>query len=119
MSENFPIIVRDELNQGRVSPNYPLFTITVTFFCLCGSKLCSGEFKQTLGFCKLKEIPAKLYEGLSSNKRFGCWNSSVGSPSGTLSCLMQRPGFDPPLGRIFFPLELTWVLTPFPPNSVG
>ena len=32
---------------------------------------------------------------------------------------MQRHGFDPPLGRIFpvegiFPLELTWVLTPFP-----
>ena len=37
---------------------------------------------------------------------------------GSLSWLMQRRGFDPPL-RIFlveeiFPLELTWVLTPFP-----
>ena len=34
-----------------------------------------------------------------------------------MSCLKQRRGFDPPLGRIFFPveeiffpLELTWVL---------
>ena len=32
--------------------------------------------------------------------------------------------FDPPLGRIFsgegmFPFELTWVLTPFPKNSLG
>ena len=34
---------------------------------------------------------------------------------------MQHCGFDPPLKRIFpvegiFPLELTWVLTPFPPK---
>ena len=37
---------------------------------------------------------------------------------------MQRRGFDPPLGRILsvegtFPLELTWVLTPFPKKSFG
>ena len=37
---------------------------------------------------------------------------------------MQHCGFDPPLGRTFpvegiFPLELTWVLTPFPKNSFG
>ena len=40
---------------------------------------------------------------------------------GLLSCLMQCHGFDPPLRRIFpvegiFPLELTWVLTPFHKN---
>ena len=35
-----------------------------------------------------------------------------------LSCLMQHRRFDPPPGRIF-PLELTWVLTPFPQNSFG
>ena len=29
------------------------------------------------------------------------WNSSVGSVLGSLSCLMQRRGFDPPLRRIF------------------
>ena len=43
---------------------------------------------------------------------------------GSLSFLMQCHGFDPPLRRIFpvegfFPLELTWVLTPFPQNSFG
>ena len=37
---------------------------------------------------------------------------------------MQCRGFDPPLRRIFpvegiFPLELSWLLTPFPPNSFG
>ena len=38
---------------------------------------------------------------------------------GSLSCVMPRRRFDPPLGRNFpveciSPLELTWVLTPFP-----
>ena len=51
-------------------------------------------------------------------------NSSAGSVLGSLSCLMQCRGFDTHLGRIFpvegiFPLELTWVLTPFPQNSFG
>ena len=37
---------------------------------------------------------------------------------------MQCRGFDPPLRRFFrgegiFPLELTWVLTSFPPNPFG
>ena len=46
----------------------------------------------------------------------------VGSVLGSLSCLMQHGGFDPPLRRIFlvegiYPLELTWVLTPFPQKS--
>ena len=45
-----------------------------------------------------------------------------GSGFGSLSCLMQCRGFDPPPPRIFpveeiFSLELTWVLTPFHPNS--
>ena len=48
----------------------------------------------------------------------------VGSVLGSLSCLMQRRGFHPPLKRILpvegiFPLELTWVLTPFPKHSSG
>ena len=48
----------------------------------------------------------------------------IGSVLGSLSCLMQRHGFNPPRRRIFlvegiFPLELTWVLTPFPQNSFG
>ena len=48
-------------------------------------------------------------------------NSSLGRVLGSLSCLMQRRGFHPPLRRIFFrkrgffSLELTWVLTPFCP----
>ena len=51
-------------------------------------------------------------------------NSSVGRVLDSLSCLMQCRGFNPPLRRIFlvegiFPLELTWVLTPFPQNSFG
>ena len=45
----------------------------------------------------------------------------IGSLMGSLSCLMQHCGYRPPLRRIFqvegiFPLELTWVLIPFPPN---
>ena len=49
------------------------------------------------------------YETVSANSTR---NSSVGSVLGSLSCLMQRCGFDPPLERIFqvegiFPLELT------------
>ena len=53
-----------------------------------------------------------------------CRNSSFGCVLGSLSCVMQCHGFDPPLGRIFpveriFPLELAWVLTPFPHNSFG
>ena len=43
----------------------------------------------------------------------------VGSVLGSRSCLMQRRGFDAPLGIIFpaegiFPLEVTLVLAPFP-----
>ena len=49
-------------------------------------------------------------------------NSSVSSVLGSLSCVMQRCGFNPPLSlqeREIFPrtLELMWVLTPFPKNS--
>ena len=43
-------------------------------------------------------------------------NSSVGSVLGSLSCVMQRPEFSPPLSLHrgdFFPLKLTWFLTPF------
>ena len=51
-------------------------------------------------------------------------NSSVGSVLGSLSCVMQHIGFNPPLRKIFpvegiFPLELTWVLTPQSQNSFG
>ena len=53
----------------------------------------------------------------------GGWNSSVGS---AWARCPQRRGFDPPLGTFsvkgIFPLELTWVQTPFPPpkkNSFG
>ena len=51
-------------------------------------------------------------------------NSSVASVLGSLSCLIEHCGFDPPLRRNFlveriFPLELTWVLTLFPQNSFG
>ena len=45
----------------------------------------------------------------------------VGSVLDSLKCLMQRRGFDLPLGRIFpdegvFSFKLTWVLTTFPAN---
>ena len=36
------------------------------------------------------------------------WDSSAGGKLGLLSCMMQ------PLAEGIFPLELTWVLTPFP-----
>ena len=51
--------------------------------------------------------------------RGGC-NSPVSSVLGLLFCLMQHCGFDPPWSlpiEGIFPLELTWVLTPFPTNS--
>ena len=52
----------------------------------------------------------------------GDQNSLLESVLGLLSCLMQCLGFDSPLAIIFpvegiFPMELTWVLTPFPQNS--
>ena len=42
----------------------------------------------------------------------------VGSVLGALFCLMQRRGFHPP-PRTIFPLELTWVLTQFPPKTLS
>ena len=42
----------------------------------------------------------------------------VGGMLGSLSCLMQRCGFDPPLGRIF-PVEGIFPLTPFPPKALS
>ena len=49
---------------------------------------------------------------------FGGRNSSVGS---AWARCPQRRGFDPPLGTFsvegIFPLELTWVQTPFPPKT--
>ena len=47
----------------------------------------------------------------------GGGDSSVGSVLGSLSCLMQHHGFDPARSspvKENFPLELAWVLTPFP-----
>ena len=53
-------------------------------------------------------------------RAFGGRNSSVGS---VWARCPQRRGFDPPLGTFsvegIFPLELTWVQTPFPKNSFG
>ena len=52
-----------------------------------------------------------------TNTKTGGRNSSVGS---AWACCPQRRGFDPPLGAFsvegIFPLELTWVQTPFPPK---
>ena len=45
------------------------------------------------------------------------WNSSVGSVLGVLSGMIQHCGFDPLWGlpvEGIVPLELRWVLTPFP-----
>ena len=47
----------------------------------------------------------------------GGWFSSVGGVLGSLSCVMKHPRFPPssePLIDRTLPLELTWVLTPFP-----
>ena len=45
----------------------------------------------------------------------GGQNSSAGNVLGSLSCVMQCSGFDPPLSFWLkdFPSETTWVLTPF------
>ena len=63
-----------------------------------------------------------LWNHQSSVLSFRGW--LTGNVLGLLSCLMQCHGFDPSLRRIFpvegiFPLELTWVLTPFPKKSFG
>ena len=45
------------------------------------------------------------------------WNHSVSSMLGSLSCVIQLRGVDPPLSLLvegIFPLELTLVLIPFP-----
>ena len=74
--------------------------------------------------CPKDGHPSALIYSLMSASGWGR-NSSVGSVLGLLSCLMQRRGFDPPLGRLFFfpveeifPSEFTWVLTPPPPPSL-
>ena len=66
---------------------------------------------------------SKEMSGVESEPMLG-HNSSAGSVLGSLSCLMLRCGFDPPLRRIFpvegiLPLKLPWVLTQFPQNSFG
>ena len=47
---------------------------------------------------------AGLCGSLVRFRALGGWDSSVGSALGSLSCLMQHLGFDPPLRR-FFPVE--------------
>ena len=50
--------------------------------------------------------------------KIGGRNSSVGSVLGSLSCLMQRRGFDPPLRRFFFPWSYHGLcLQPPPPPT--
>ena len=50
----------------------------------------------------------------------GGWKRSVSNVLGSLSCLMQRLGIDPPEPLVeIFPMELRRVLTPFPQNSFG
>ena len=72
--------------------------------------------------CALHPVPQQTSSTTMHGRRTPCWgrSSSADSVLGSLSCWMQRRGFDPPLGRIFpveiFPLEFTWVLTPFPPK---
>ena len=68
------------------------------------SELCEDSVHRRLQFSTHK---------LSSMRTLiGAWNSSVGGVLGSLSCLMQHHGFNPPLRIIFpvegiFPLELT------------
>ena len=56
--------------------------------------------------------------GLLKNRKVRGLNCSVGRVFGSLSYMMQRYRFNPPVEGIF-PLELTWFLTPFPQNSFG
>ena len=62
-----------------------------------------------LGYLSLTEFKSHLF------KLYGGRNSSVGS---AWARCPQRCGFEPPLGIFLvegiFPLELTWVQTPFP-----
>ena len=70
-----------------------------------------------------------IYEMCSLYLELCCWTLLVNSKFGpewlswccvgSLSCMMQRCGFEPPRSLRIFPFELTWVLTPFPQNSFG
>ena len=70
-------------------------------------------------WCEQLVIEVQLTISATSNSVFilvlGGWNSSVGS---AWARCPQRRRFDPPLGTFsvegIFPLELTWVQTPFP-----
>ena len=92
---------------------------------LVGCILCTSDFPVLA--CCFKDCIEDVAEWMNDSKlkmNDGGRNSSIGSVLGSLSCLMQRCGFDTPPRRIFpvegiFPLELTWVLTPFPQNSFG
>ena len=77
-----------------------------------------GDFKTVCDYTATVSLTKAIVKNLQTNHRalgervsFGClgWNSSLGS----LSCLMQCCGFNPPLRRILpgeeiFPLELKW-----------
>ena len=71
----------------------------------------SGEITD-LSHCRDLDNYLSFEAGLMT---FGGRNSSVGS---AWARCPQRRGFDPPLGTFsvegIFPLELTWVQTPFP-----
>ena len=68
-------------------------------------------------FVGLDEAHLNSFCRVSIQERVGGRNSSVGSA--WARCPQSR-GFDPPLGTFsvegIFPLELTWVQTPFPPK---
>ena len=103
----------------------------------CSCTHAQAQAKEQLGYCMLLrsvlvstacEIIAAVccFMIICSQNRCLSFHSIQSGPEqligivlGSLSCLMQHCGFDPPLRRIFlaekiFLLELTWVLIPFP-----
>ena len=66
-------------------------------------------------FCR-ESVSFNLSKAIVLFYPLGSPNSSVSSVLDSLSFVMQHCRFNPRLSRIF-PLELVWVLTPFPRNS--
>ena len=54
-----------------------------------------GDSFSCAQFCRTDALSLRL------SQYMGGWNSSVGSVMGSLSCVMQHHGFDPPLRRIY------------------
>ena len=97
---------------SRIAPFNAINIIIIIILCWLSAVLHQCKVF-TLYFSRCHGTVTKCNLKVSVSK-----NSSVGSVLGSRSCVMQHCRFDlpsyEPLVEEIFPLELTWVLTPFP-----